>query len=105
MQRRKVDICVLTEVKQKEKGNKIIGDYIHIYSGVPKDVRAKRGVSIIIHKKLKKNIKIWEEVKQIIKLEMTKNGRHIIIIGIYATSDDAEKIINDHFYDKLSNTL
>ena len=36
---------------------------------------------------------------------MTKNGRHIVIIGVYAPSDDAEKIIKDHFYDKLFNTF
>ncbi|XP_044762035.1 craniofacial development protein 2-like [Coccinella septempunctata] len=101
-----VDICVLTEVKKKGRGNEIIGEYIHIYSGVPKDARAKRGVSIAVHKKLRKNIRSWEEVdEQIIKLEIFKNGRKIVIIGVYAPSEDSDRATKDHFYNQLFNTI
>ena len=36
---------------------------------------------------------------------MTKNGRHIVIRGVYAPNDDTEKLIKYNLYDKLSNTL
>lgn len=42
---------VLTKEKRK-RGTEIIGDYIDIYSEVPKEMRAKRGIPI--YNKLKK---------------------------------------------------
>ncbi|KAL3287970.1 hypothetical protein HHI36_002426 [Cryptolaemus montrouzieri] len=57
---RQMDICVLTETKMKVRGNEEIGDYIHLYSGVRKDLRAKRGVSIALHKNLKKSMNRWK---------------------------------------------
>jgi len=101
-----IDICVLTETKKKGKGNEKIGDYIHFYSGVEKSARAKRGVSIAVHKKYERNIKCWEEIdEQIIKMEIEKNGERIVIVGVYAPSEDAEIGIKDDFYDKLSNEV
>lgn len=106
LQKMKVDICILTETKKKGRGTETIGDYIHIYSGVKKDTRAKRGVSIAIHKTLKKSIKSWEEIdEQIIKLELEKNGRQIVILGIYAPSDQSEVLLKDQFYQKLADLL
>lgn len=106
LQKMRIDVCVLTEVKRKGRGSEMVGDYVHIFSGVAKDDRARRGVAIAVHKNLKKNIRSWEEVdEQIIKLEMIKNGRHIVIIGVYAPSEDSDKITKDHFYNILSDTL
>lgn len=36
-----IDIAVLTETKRKGTGTEIKQDYIHIYSEIPKDQRAK----------------------------------------------------------------
>lgn len=97
-----IDICVLTETKKKGKGNENIGEYIHFYSGVRKDARAKRGVSIAVHKDMKRSIKSWEEIdEQIMTIEIVKDSRHIVIIGVYAPSEDALPLIKDQFYDKL----
>lgn len=102
----KIDICVLTETKKKGKGVEEINDYIHIYSGVSRDSRAKRGVSIAIRKNLRDNIKKWEEIdEQMITLELRKNGHNIVIIGIYAPSDDADQQIKNEFYNKLADTI
>lgn len=49
-----IDICVLSETKKKGRGTETAGEYIHMCSGVSKDARAKRGVSVAIHKKSKK---------------------------------------------------
>jgi hypothetical protein len=35
LQKRKIDIAVITETKKKDKGSEDIGKYIMIYSGVP----------------------------------------------------------------------
>jgi hypothetical protein len=46
----KQDITILTETKKKGNGVEILGPYLHFYSGVPKEKRARRGVSILVKK-------------------------------------------------------
>ncbi|XP_060518442.1 uncharacterized protein LOC132697165 [Cylas formicarius] len=98
-----MDVCTLTETKKKGQGNEIVGDHIHFYIGVEKHARAKRGVSIVVHKKLKKNIKAWEE--QILKLELQIYGHYIICLAVYAPSEDAGTQNKDEFYGKFNDTL
>lgn len=63
----KIYFCVLTETKNKGKGNETEGDYVYIYSGVQKHARVNRGLLVVVHKNLMKNIRCWEEAnKQII---------------------------------------
>jgi len=50
----KMDVIGLTETKRKGIGTEIVRDYVYLYSGVSKDRRAGRGVSILINKKIKK---------------------------------------------------
>ena len=57
-----MDVVVLSETKNKTKkkkgnGNEMRGNYIHFSSGVDKSKKAKAGVSIAVHKKLKNKIK------------------------------------------------
>ena len=40
----KQDIMILTETKKKLNGVEILGPYLHFYSGVSKEKRAKLGV-------------------------------------------------------------
>ena len=47
------DITILTETKKKGNGVEILGPYLHFYSGVPKEKRANRGVSILVKKRYK----------------------------------------------------
>jgi hypothetical protein len=54
-----IDIASIMEIKKKGSGSEITGNYLHFYSGVPKENRAKRGVSLLIHKKWKYNITNW----------------------------------------------
>jgi len=46
MEELKQDIMILAETKKKGNGVEILRPYLHFYSGVPKEKRAKRGVSI-----------------------------------------------------------
>jgi len=59
-----MDVIDLTETKKKGTGNEKLGDYIHIFSGVKKYERAKRGISILINKKWKGSIKNWEPIDE-----------------------------------------
>lgn len=71
----KMDIVTLTETKKKGHGTNAVGKYFHIFSGVPKEQRAKRGVSILVHSKYKKNIRNWEYVNEnIITLNLTSGA-------------------------------
>lgn len=78
IQEMKMDCIVLTETKRKGSGMEESGGYIHFYSGVPKENRAKRGVSILIKKKFKKNITNFEAIdERIIKINIwKKNSNH-----------------------------
>jgi len=77
-----VDVVVLTETKKKRTGSETLGNYIHLYSGVKKYERAKRGVSIFKNKKWKCSIKNWEAIDgRILKLDMNIWGYQLTIIG------------------------
>jgi len=60
----KMDVIGLTEIKRKGIGTEIIRDNFHLYSGVSKDRKAERGVSILVNKKFKKGITNWEAVNE-----------------------------------------
>jgi exonuclease III len=64
----KMDVVVLTETKKKEAGSETLGNYIHLFSGVKKYERAKRGVSVLINKKLKGSIKNWESINRFLSV-------------------------------------
>ncbi|KAK4877536.1 hypothetical protein RN001_010042 [Aquatica leii] len=106
LEQNKIDLCVLTETKKKGKGSETVGNYIHFYSGVCKSTRAKRGVSIAVQKKYRNHIKSWEEIdEQIIIVELKLNSEQIVIIGVYAPSDDTDVTIKDQFYENLTGLL
>jgi len=98
VKRFQMDIVALTETKKKGKGSELIDEYIHLYSGVNKGSRAKAGVSLLIKKNLSKNIKDWKAINErIITVELLIKGYEIVIIGVYAPSnDDAVEAKDDH---------
>lgn len=104
--RMKADITVLSETKRKGKGIEKIGNYIHLFSGVPKEDRARRGISIMIHKKHKNKIKHWETINEnIITLKINLKGHKITVIGVYAPSEDATNIEKDQHYTIMHDIL
>ena len=56
MEQLRSDIASIMETKKKGSGLEVCGNYLHFYSGVPKENKAKRGVSSLIHKKWGHNI-------------------------------------------------
>jgi len=85
----KMDVVVLTETKKKRAGSELLGNYVHLFSGVKKYERAKTGVSVLISKKWKGSIKNWESIdERILKLDMNIWGYKLKIIGICAPNED-----------------
>jgi len=85
-----MNIVVLTKTKKKRSGTEIIGSYVHIFSGVPKHQRARRGVLIMIHKKHRRKITDFKmiENENILRVNININQTLIIILGLYAISND-----------------
>jgi len=92
----KMDVVVLTETKKKGAGSELLGNYIHLFSGVKKYERAKRRVSVLINKKWKGSIKNWESIdERILKLDMNIWGYKLTITGIYAPNEDNKTTVKD----------
>jgi len=101
----KMDVIGLTETKRKGIGTEIVGDYVHLYSGVSKDRRAERGVSVLINKKFKKGITNCEAVNEnIITFNINHLGTKITVLCVYAPSNDKANLEKDQFYEKLNET-
>lgn len=72
----KVDTGILTETKRRS--NEMVNDYIHFYSRVDKNKRAKREVSMIVYNKYMRNIKNSHEYfEKIMTLELTRNNGEV----------------------------
>ena len=101
-----MDVVVLTETKKKGTGSETLVNYIHLFSGIKKYERAKRGVSILINKKWKGSIKNWEAIDgRILKLYMNIWGYKLTIIGIYAPNEDNGVTVKDDFFANLNKEI
>ena len=61
MEELKHDFTILKETKKKGNVVETLGPYIHLYSGVPKEKRANRRVSILVKRRYKRYRVIQEE--------------------------------------------
>lgn len=102
----RVDVAVLTETKKKGRGSESWGDYDHFFSGVSKDQRAKRGVSILVHKRYRKLISNWEPINErLIKINLILNGYRVTVLGVYALNDDETVKEKDAFFEQLHQEI
>jgi endonuclease/exonuclease/phosphatase (EEP) superfamily protein YafD len=102
----KQDITVLTETKKKGNGVVVLGPYFHFYSAVPKEKRAKRGISVLVKKRYKRYITTWEAINEnMIVLHMNMFGKKLCILGIYAISDDENVLRKEDFLGKLNEVI
>ncbi|XP_072392397.1 uncharacterized protein [Diabrotica undecimpunctata] len=98
-----IDIFALQETKRKGKGQTRLGEYLLIYSGVPKQERAKEGVAIMIKTKYKDQIKECQYISQrILLVKIRANGKIINTIGICAPDDCKPDSDKEEFYDELN---
>jgi len=76
-------------MKKKGNGVEILGPYLHLYSGVPKEKTEKCGISILVKKRYKRYITTWEAINgNMIRLHMNLFGTNLCILGIHAIGDD-----------------
>ena len=64
MEQLRIDIASIMETKKKGFGSEVCGNYLHFYSGIPKENKLKRGISLLIHKKWRHNITKWQCVDE-----------------------------------------
>jgi len=77
----------------------MLGPYLHFYSGVPKEKRAKREVSILVKKRYNRYITTWEAINEnMIKLHMNLLGKKLCILGIYAINNDKNILVKEDFF-------
>lgn len=106
LQEMDMDITVMSKTKKKASGTEEIGPYIHIWSGVPKDQRGSKGVSIVIKKKYKKDLRNWEAIdERIIKVNLENFRFKLTILGIYAPNENEKTSILEEFYSKLDEII
>lgn len=87
-------------------GTELSNNYVHIFSGVAKHKRAKRGVPILIHKKHQNKITDFESIDEnIIRVNMNINQKSVTIFGVYAISDDEPYHKKDDFFGKLNEEI
>jgi len=73
---------------------------------IPKERRAKRGVPIIIKRKLSRNVTDWKSIDEnFIRQNLNWIQRNITIIKIYATSEVEAASTKDHFFATLNKVL
>ena len=85
----KMDVIGLTETKRNGTGSEIVGGYVQLHSGVSKDRRAERGVSILIKKKFEKGITNLEAVNEnVITVNINHLGIKITVLCVYASPND-----------------
>jgi len=101
-----IDIAALTETKRKGKGTEEKYGYIHVYSGVPKEERARSGVSLAIKSKYKKSIKTWHQVSdRILQVNMECKGHPCVIIAAYGPNNDSVITEKEKFFQDLTDLL
>ncbi|KAH1021588.1 hypothetical protein HUJ04_011082 [Dendroctonus ponderosae] len=92
--------------QEKRKCTENVGEYIHFFTGVPKEGRAARGVSILIRKDWKSKINNWEAVyENILTVNLKVHGYNIIILAAYTPPEDERVGIKQEIVEKLDETL
>lgn len=102
----KIDICAIQETKKKGNGQKLYPEYLSVYSGVPKNDRAREGVAIAIKKKYIGCIEeCWYISSRIVVIRMNTEKQKLNILSIYAPEDNRPKAERELFYDELQDTI
>lgn len=102
----KLDIAVLSETKRKGRGYEDEDEYVHFWSGVDKNERARAGISVLIKKQLKNYILNYSYISErILTVTLKIYGYETVIIGVYAPIDSETKQTKDQFYEQMSDII
>jgi hypothetical protein len=106
MQQLGIDIASISETKITGSCSEVIGNYLHLYSGVPKENKAKRGVSLLFHKKWKHNITNWQCIdERSITVNIITLKTRFTIIGVYGPNEDEPVVNKELFYKTLQRII
>lgn len=101
-----LDIVCITETKKKGQGSAMVDDYVHIWSGVPKSERAKAGVAVLIKKIYNKHIQDIQFItERHLKIVVRIRNIELVIVAVYAPTNDTMDAVKDTFYDTLDDIL
>lgn len=102
---RKTDLAVLSETKKKGSGTMESGNYITIYSGVPKTERVSGGVMLYIYSKHRENIDSYNVChERVISTRFHLKEGFLTIIGVYAPVEGREER-SEKLYEYLKKTV
>lgn len=88
---------LLTE--KKGSGGDKAKRYIHIHSGVGKEIILQCSVSIVIVNLCRGSIRRSEYINErIVDIRMTIKGFVVIVLGVYVPNEDATEATNDAFH-------
>jgi exonuclease III len=100
-----ISVAVISETKKKLQGTRETRNFLQFYCGVEREVWARAGIMLMIHKCLKSAINdytFWNE--RIIQMRLKRSRGYLSIIGVYA-SVEGEEEESDKFYQKLQTIL
>lgn len=101
-----MDIVCITETKKKGQCSAMADDYVHIWSAVPKSERAKAVVSVLIKKGYNKHIQDIQFItERHLKIVLRIRNIELVIVAVYAPTNDATDDVNNTFYDTLDDIL
>lgn len=106
MEEHKIDICALSEIKQKGKGEILYPGYLLKYSGKGKHERATAGVGILIKEKYVQSIEDTQYINErILRVTLNMGEEKLHLISVYAPDINKRKKESDDFYDHLQTKI
>ena len=103
--KRKIDIAIITETKQKNRGSEDRGNYVMIYCGVPGNQWASSGVAIAIRKHWKHKIQDYTWISdRITETRIKVLNINFTILGVYAPVEGKEQDTGE-FYRELQQSI
>ncbi|XP_060517725.1 uncharacterized protein LOC132696713 [Cylas formicarius] len=105
MEKHKIDICELSEIKRKGKGTGRFDNYTLIYSGKAKHERTSSGFGILLHEKYTQVIEEIDYINDsILKISLNLNQTTMHLVNIYAPDISKPTEESERFYEDLQNT-
>lgn len=106
LEQHKIDICALQETRIKGKGQKLVNNYVLVYSGVEKGTRSKEGVGLMISRKHQASINECEYISsRILKVSMDAHSTKVHVVVVYAPESCKAKHEREQFYEELQDIL